>query len=459
MENPVGDHLKHVLGELTATIDDLIRENEQLRLQLAQSDRSMPLVDARSTAQKKSYLDNRFRKLFKKDKRTGILWTSKASFTGHSDGIWKIDASPIYNHIVATASADQTVILWDTLRASDSMQSIVYKGHLGSVNCVKFHPSNPGLFCSASGDGQAHIVRFPNIKSPEHKLTFSSSADPQSSEVSIGDIPKESRTSDELGRDSIKVSGRRKKRGSQHKRASSLHDQVSCEDQLVIHSPLQMVSGHIAPVSALAWVGDGDQMVTGSWDAVCVVWSFGEGELVKSNVLKGHDGRVTALDTQLSSQMVLSSCTDHTIRLWDIRGKSSSIVFEGHSGAVNCAIFSKSKESEHVIASSSEDRTIQLWDMRRIEKPFAEVLCHNSAVNQMAFSEEGVLAAPCDDGSVRFFNCNGEWLGIADQDSRREKMMMSSSSWSADSRTLYTSSFDRYVYSWIKSGFDAIETV
>ncbi|VDK61772.1 unnamed protein product [Gongylonema pulchrum] len=87
-------------------------------------------------------------------------------FVGHRDGIWHITASRGPQPVLASASADQTCLLWSVDTGSCLAQ---YLGHMGSVNGAAFGPTvtaaaatDPAerTIATASGDRTAHIWKF-----------------------------------------------------------------------------------------------------------------------------------------------------------------------------------------------------------------------------------------------------------------------------------------------------------
>ena len=74
-------------------------------------------------------------------------------FLGHTDGLWEITNGNLNENIIGTASADGSARIWD---ATTGSCLAVYREHTGSVNSIRFHPSDP-LACTASGDGSIHI--------------------------------------------------------------------------------------------------------------------------------------------------------------------------------------------------------------------------------------------------------------------------------------------------------------
>lgn len=70
---------------------------------------------------------------------------------GISDISWSSDSS-----LLASASDDTTVRIWQINSASDKADSLVLKGHSAIVFCVCFHPSGPWV-ASGSFDESIRI--------------------------------------------------------------------------------------------------------------------------------------------------------------------------------------------------------------------------------------------------------------------------------------------------------------
>ena len=70
------------------------------------------------------------------------LWDASSasklvSYTEHTGSVFSVDYSHCQNGVLASGSADSTVLLWD-VRQPNSTNSI---SSSGAVNCVKFNPS------------------------------------------------------------------------------------------------------------------------------------------------------------------------------------------------------------------------------------------------------------------------------------------------------------------------------
>uniref|UniRef100_A0A8C7UIT9 WD repeat-containing protein 37 n=2 Tax=Salmoninae TaxID=504568 RepID=A0A8C7UIT9_ONCMY len=77
-------------------------------------------------------------------------------YVGHRDGIWDLSVTRTQPVVLGTASADHSAMLWSIETGKCLLK---YVGHAGSVNSIKFHPTEQ-MALTASGDQTAHIWRY-----------------------------------------------------------------------------------------------------------------------------------------------------------------------------------------------------------------------------------------------------------------------------------------------------------
>ncbi|XP_010767317.1 WD repeat-containing protein 37-like, partial [Notothenia coriiceps] len=77
-------------------------------------------------------------------------------YVGHRDGIWDLSVTRTQPMVLGTASADHSAMLWSIETGKCLLK---YMGHQGSVNSIKFHPTEQ-MALTASGDQTAHIWRY-----------------------------------------------------------------------------------------------------------------------------------------------------------------------------------------------------------------------------------------------------------------------------------------------------------
>nr|XP_058912451.1 WD repeat-containing protein 37 isoform X3 [Kogia breviceps] len=302
-------------------------------------------------------------------------------YIGHRDGIWDISVARTQPVVLGTASADHTALLW-SIETGRSLAK--YTGHVGSVNSIKFHPSEQ-LALTASGDQTAHVWRYA-VQLP----TPQPAAD----------------TSQQLcGEDEVECSDKDEPDA----------DTDASSDCPTIRAPLTSLKSHQGVVIAADWLVGGKQAVTASWDRTANLYDVETSELVHS--LTGHDQELTHCCTHPTQRLVVTSSRDTTFRLWDFRDPSihSVNVFQGHTDTVTSAVFTVGDN----VVSGSDDRTVKVWDLKNMRSPIATIRT-DSAINRINVCVgQKIIALPHDNRQVRLFDMSGVRLARLPRSSRQ----------------------------------------
>nr|KAF6389461.1 WD repeat domain 37 [Myotis myotis] len=308
-------------------------------------------------------------------------------------------------------AADHTALLWSI---ETGRCLIKYTGHVGSVNSIKFHPSEQ-LALTASGDQTAHIWRYA-VQLPTPQPVADTSI---------------------CGEDEVECSD---------KDEPDVDGDVS-SDCPTIRVPLTSLKSHQGVVIAADWLVGGKQVVTASWDRTANLYDVETAELVHS--LTGHDQELTHCCTHPTQRLVVTSSRDTTFRLWDFRDPSihSVNVFQGHTDTVTSAVFTVGDN----VVSGSDDRTVKVWDLKNMRSPIATIRT-DSAINRINVCVgQKIIALPHDNRQVRLFDMSGVRLARLPRSSRQgHRRMVCCSAWSEDHPTcnLFTCGFDRQAIGW-----------
>uniref|UniRef100_A0A915PWS9 WD repeat-containing protein 37 n=1 Tax=Setaria digitata TaxID=48799 RepID=A0A915PWS9_9BILA len=336
------------------------------------------------------------------------------SFMGHRDGIWHVATSCGTQPILASASADQTCLLWSLDGGSCLAQ---YTGHVGSVNGVAFGPSTADstelTLATASGDRTAHVWKI--VLPGNTQLPALSSED------------------DEL------VEKEQTNGGSDMQGTGEVH--VSS----IIRQPLRRLTGHANAVMAVEWFSDGEQLITASWDRSANIYDIERGEIV--NILSGHDDELNHCSAHPSQKLIVTASRDSTFRLWDFRESIQSVaVFQGHNDSVTSVVFSSGDK----LVSGSDDRSIKVWDLRNMRSAIVTVRL-DSAVNRLSISSRSIVAIPQDNRNVRLYDLNTVRLTRLPRASgRNHRRIVCCCAWADDHPThdLFTCGFDKQIIAW-----------
>lgn len=333
-------------------------------------------------------------------------------FVGHRDGIWDVSITKTQPVVMGTASADHTALLW-SIETGKSL--LKYLGHQGSVNSIKFHPTEQ-MALTASGDQTAHIWRFmvqlPTPQPLNDTTQTSCEEDADFSDKDEADV-----------------------------------DGEGPADCPCVRVPVATLRSHQGVVIAADWLVGGRQVVTASWDRAANLYDVETSELVHS--LTGHDQELSHCCTHPTQRLVVTSSRDTTFRLWDFRDPSihSVNVFQGHTDTVTSAVFTVGDN----VVSGSDDRTVKVWDLKNMRSPMATIRT-DSAVNRISVSmNQKIIALPHDNRQVRLFDMSGVRLARLPRTNRQgHRRMVCCSAWCEDSApcNLFTCGFDRQAIGW-----------
>ena len=308
------------------------------------------------------------------DGHLSLLHTDRSALTqlnerrerwlAHHNAIFDVSWDACAHSTLATASADQTVRLWDAHTASPTYS---YGGHSGSVKCVVSSAWMSGVWASGGRDGH---VRVWDSRMPSGGVAC------------------------------VAVDAPQRKRGRRPALSAS------------------------STVTAVAWLDERQLCTTSSSSACARLWDVrfltkGSQRCVK---VLGEDDRagrqygVSSIDVDSSGRHVLLSCTNHELVCyhWPTATRHSSYtshkanfytrarfspdgryiacgsltgavhvyehdkaggagakgrrvrVMQGHEDEVGCVGWSRG--DEHVVASCSDDHTVRVWRAERAAK-------------------------------------------------------------------------------------------
>merc|ERR1711920_547035 len=126
----------------------------------------------------------------------------------------------------------------------------------------------------------------------------------------------------------------------------------------------------------------------------------------------GHKGSVEDLQWSPTEKTVFASAsTDQTVRIWDLRKKSGSMLdVHAHDADVN--VISWNPNVSYLMVSGSDDGSFKIWDLRNFKSnnPVAHFRYHTAPITSVEWhpSDESVLAVSGADNKISIWDMSVE---------------------------------------------------
>jgi WD40 repeat protein/serine/threonine protein kinase len=284
------------------------------------------------------------------------------TLVAHTGPVHALSFSPDGKQLL-TAGADHSARLW---RVADGSQLATFVGHDAAVFHARFIDET--RMVTGADDG---CVRLWQLRKPDTSelLTRHSNA------ITALDVHR----------------GRVASASADDVRIVELGERTMVE----LRSP--------AAVWSLAFVANGEQLVTGSFDGNARLWSSHGGSPLRTFV--GHREAVLRVAVDPSGRWLATGSYDTDLRLWDLDRPRLRHSLEGHGAQVSDITLDV---AERRIATASHDGNVRLWNADARE---LATLRTGNAIYSVAFSpDDAYLAAGTSSGDVALWQLDDQQL-------------------------------------------------
>ena len=347
--------------------------------------------------------------------------------TGHTDVVDFAAFSPD-GKIIATASRDHTVRIWDT-NSGKEMKKL--EGHTGIIYSAIFSPNGEKIV-TASTDGTARIWDTESGRMIQtlngHREAWREDAVTSATFSPYGKIIV-------TATNAIAV-----RYGIDNLALIQIWDVDSGRE-------LQKQEVHTDVIRSVTFSPNEKKFVTASDDGTARIWDVGSGRVVQT--LTEHTGSVMSATFSPDGKKIGTASYDRTVRIWDAESGKELLILE-HPGRLDSAVFSP--DGEKIVAKGSGDLSnntivhtaVRVWNTNTGRELY-DLEGYEGSLVPAIFSPDGKKILTVSGKTVRIWDANSG-KGLQKFDGHTNGVC--SAAFSPDGKTVVTTSYDRTARIW-----------
>ncbi|KAJ3035213.1 SCF ubiquitin ligase complex subunit cdc4 [Rhizophlyctis rosea] len=290
---------------------------------------------------------------------------------GHEGGVWALQYS---GYTLVSGSTDRTVRVWDM---DTGRCTHLFEGHTSTVRCLMIISPQKSM-------------DFPGVMEPENSLIVTGSRD---ATLRVWRLPDPKRDSPYLP--------------SQNGTPPSPDGSGSTSNPYFVH----VLNGHTSSVRAIA--GQGNVLVSGSYDTTVRVWDLRTGDCV--HVCRGHREKVYSVGYCHELRRAVSGSMDASVRVWCTRTGVGLFTLEGHSSLVGLL-----ELSAQYLVSAAADSTLRIW-CPLTGKCLANLTGHSAAITCFHHDPKLNRIVSGSDGGVKVWELSSAGYGSSNSSTEYAK--------------------------------------
>jgi len=157
--------------------------------------------------------------------------------------------------------------------------------------------------------------------------------------------------------------------------------------------------GHERRVNSIDISSDGKYVISSSSDMTLKLWDLKSGKFLRT--FMGCKKAIKAVTISPDGKYIISGDNDMKLKRWDLNSKICLHTFEGHEGMIKDVDISP---DGHYAISGSDDNTLKLWDLQSC-KCIQTFKGHKGSVESVAITPEGeYVISGSDDNTLKLWD-------------------------------------------------------